>query len=292
MSIRRILSWTSRCSRVLPGPDRPFSRLPSSEPGDGRCSGHTLLRFLAPTAHEVTGSDLRRAYLARLCSAFRLSRPLDALLPPKPCRFCFAPAALMGFALQRVSLPNCRDASRHPLPLLTLLSTLTPKRGGPSLIRSRVAAWCPLPLRGVGSAPRARAQAVSGASSGGSARFGSPYSGRRGLAVDGSRSSHGFHPSRGFPLPASTRPMPRLPSCAFSSACRNKLAPALQGLESSEVGLSLSRLPPLMGSLSSSRVLLTEASRPGVGRDVDLPRRDGLLLLIGGGLHSFPMVPI
>jgi hypothetical protein len=42
----------------------------------------TLLGFLAPTAHEVTGSDLHRVCLTRLCSAFRLSRPLDALLPP------------------------------------------------------------------------------------------------------------------------------------------------------------------------------------------------------------------
>ena len=93
-----------------------------------RYSGHTLLRFLAPTAHEVTGSDLRRACLARLCSASRLSQPPDALLPPKPCRFCFAPVALMGFALQRFSLPNCRDASRPPLPLLTFLSTVAPRR--------------------------------------------------------------------------------------------------------------------------------------------------------------------
>jgi len=93
-----------------------------------RCCGPTLLGFLAPTAHQVSGSDLRRVYLARLCSAFGLSQPLDALLPPRPCRFCFTPAALLGFALQRVSLPNCRDASRHPLPLLALLSTGAPKR--------------------------------------------------------------------------------------------------------------------------------------------------------------------
>lgn len=29
----------------------------------------------------------------------------------------------MGFALQRFSLPNCRDASQPPVPLLTFLST-------------------------------------------------------------------------------------------------------------------------------------------------------------------------
>jgi hypothetical protein len=36
----------------------------------------------------------------------------------------------MGFALQRFSLPNCRDASQHPMPLLTFLSTL--RRGASS----------------------------------------------------------------------------------------------------------------------------------------------------------------
>jgi hypothetical protein len=62
----------------------------------------------APSAHEVAGSDLRRVCLTRLRGAFRLSQPLDASFPPVPCRSCFIPAALMGFALQRVSLPNRR----------------------------------------------------------------------------------------------------------------------------------------------------------------------------------------
>jgi hypothetical protein len=34
----------------------------------------------------------------------------------------------MGFALQRFPLPNCRDAFQHPLPLVTLLSTVAPRR--------------------------------------------------------------------------------------------------------------------------------------------------------------------
>jgi hypothetical protein len=32
--------------------------------------------------------------------------PLDGLLPPSPCRFCFTPAALMGFTLRSFPLPK------------------------------------------------------------------------------------------------------------------------------------------------------------------------------------------
>jgi hypothetical protein len=70
--------------------------------------GHHSPGVSAPSTHEVTGSDLRRVCLARLRCVFRLSQPLDASFPPRPCRFCFIPAALLGFALQRVSLPNRR----------------------------------------------------------------------------------------------------------------------------------------------------------------------------------------
>jgi hypothetical protein len=75
-----------------------------------------LLGFLAPTAHQVADSDLRRAYLTRLCSAYTLSQRPGALLRPRPFRFCFTPVALMGFALQRLPLPTCRSVSRRPRP--------------------------------------------------------------------------------------------------------------------------------------------------------------------------------
>jgi hypothetical protein len=75
---------------------------------------------------------------ARLCCVFGLSQPLDALFRPRPCRSCFVPAALLGFPLQRFLPPRRRDPSRHPLPLLALLSTAA--RGGrPSPVRVRVA---------------------------------------------------------------------------------------------------------------------------------------------------------
>jgi hypothetical protein len=82
-----------------------------------------LLGFIAPTAHEVVGSDLHRACLARLCCVSRLPRPPDALFPPSPCRSCFVPAALVGFALQRVSLPIAGEPLGAPCPSWRLLST-------------------------------------------------------------------------------------------------------------------------------------------------------------------------
>jgi hypothetical protein len=62
--------------------------------------------FAAPTAYKKTGSDQHRAYLTRLCNAFGLSQPLDALLLPNPFRLCFTPVTLMGFALQRLVPPG------------------------------------------------------------------------------------------------------------------------------------------------------------------------------------------
>jgi hypothetical protein len=65
-----------------------------------------LLRFLAPLTLEATGSDQHRACLTRLCSAYRLSQPLDALLLPKPVRLCFAPVTPLGFLPSEVFPPT------------------------------------------------------------------------------------------------------------------------------------------------------------------------------------------
>jgi hypothetical protein len=66
------------------GPDRTASPL-TARSHARIAAGPTLSGFLAPTAHEATGSDLRRVCLARLRCAFRLSQPLDAFFLPKPC---------------------------------------------------------------------------------------------------------------------------------------------------------------------------------------------------------------
>jgi hypothetical protein len=62
--------------------------------------------FCGPSTHTETGSDLHRNYLNRLCCAFRLSQPLDALFRPRPLRPCFMPVTPLGFDLQRFSLPG------------------------------------------------------------------------------------------------------------------------------------------------------------------------------------------
>jgi len=77
--------------------------------GTHRLLERTLAAFLGvvcPTTHTEAGSDLHRVCLARLCSAYRFSQPLDALLRPQPLRPCFMPVAPMGFRFQRLSPPG------------------------------------------------------------------------------------------------------------------------------------------------------------------------------------------
>jgi len=69
------------------------------------CIAVPLMRFRAPSAHRATGSDLHRGCLARLCCAFRLSQPPDALFLPRPFQLCFTLVAPLGFALQRFVPP-------------------------------------------------------------------------------------------------------------------------------------------------------------------------------------------
>jgi hypothetical protein len=64
------------------------------------------LGVLRPTTLTEAGSDLHRVCLTRLCSAFRFSQPLDALLRPRPFRPCFMPVAPLSFCFQRFSLPG------------------------------------------------------------------------------------------------------------------------------------------------------------------------------------------
>jgi hypothetical protein len=63
-----------------------------------------------PTTLEEMGSDLHRAYLTRLCSAFRLFQPPDALLHPQPVPPYFVRATPLGFCFQRFSLPGSQDS--------------------------------------------------------------------------------------------------------------------------------------------------------------------------------------
>jgi hypothetical protein len=83
--------------------------------------------FLGFIPYDVSdaGSDRHRAYLTRLCCVFRLSQPLDALIPPASPRLCFMPYPSLGFCSQRFPPSSCRHGFRRALPLLSLA---TPKR--------------------------------------------------------------------------------------------------------------------------------------------------------------------
>lgn len=57
-----------------------------------------------PTAPEDSKVRFTRALPARHVPPSGFGYPLDGLLPSKPCRFSFAPAALLGFALRSLLL--------------------------------------------------------------------------------------------------------------------------------------------------------------------------------------------
>jgi len=81
-----------------------------------------LLEFRSPSAYAGNGKRLDRGCLPRLCSVFRLSQPLDALLLPNPSRLCFTPETLLGFLLQRFPLRTGRARLSAPLSLVAFLA--------------------------------------------------------------------------------------------------------------------------------------------------------------------------
>jgi len=98
--------------------------------GSARGSRRAITRMVAafhgvwcPTTLSEAGSDLHRACLTRLCCAFRLSQPLDALFRLQPVRPCFMPVTPLGFHLQRVPLPGSGHASRRGLPFMPFRTT-------------------------------------------------------------------------------------------------------------------------------------------------------------------------
>jgi hypothetical protein len=96
-----------------------------------------------PSSALVSGSDLHRVYLSRLCSTLRLSQPLSALLRPAPSRPCFMPAALMGFVPSEVS------PRRNPLRLSTPAPLLTLPPGSSIASHGKPLSAIPFPLGGL-----------------------------------------------------------------------------------------------------------------------------------------------
>jgi hypothetical protein len=71
---------------------------------------------------------------ARYVPSSGFGYPRDGLLPQVPCRFCFTPAALMGFTLRRFPLPQGSTAfqpGRTCLPLVQRYSCRTKRQIGP-----------------------------------------------------------------------------------------------------------------------------------------------------------------
>jgi hypothetical protein len=81
-------------------------------------SSHGLL---VPTAHQGSKVHLPRVLPARYVPPSGFGYPLDGFLPSVPCRFFFAPAALMGFTLRSVPLSKGIQGvttRMHPLAVL------------------------------------------------------------------------------------------------------------------------------------------------------------------------------
>jgi hypothetical protein len=143
----------------------------------------------------------------QLCSAFRFSQPLDALLRSQPLRPCFIPVTPLGFRFRRVPLPGSRRRLSAS-PVLHAVSETTRKVGQDVSLVVR--------LRGF-EHPE------------------SPFTAGRCYPVVAGRSSHSGLPLRGFSPVALTLCLPEgLLSWAFLYAAESLLPGFRQHMCSSE----------------------------------------------------------
>lgn len=92
---------TQRNPLVELGLPQSFTQSDLAGPPQRISSSHGLC---FPTAPQESKVRFTRALPARHVPPSGFGYPLDGLLPSKPCRFCFAPAALLGFALRSLLL--------------------------------------------------------------------------------------------------------------------------------------------------------------------------------------------
>jgi len=96
--LRRPITSSRRASpsfRVFPSNTYPTAATVESSHG-----------LSLPAALQASEVHFSQASPTRYVPSSGFGYPLDGLLPRKPCRFCFAPAALLGFALRRFPLPK------------------------------------------------------------------------------------------------------------------------------------------------------------------------------------------
>jgi len=113
----------SPSSRVLPGRTWPAGR-------SRRPLSWTLLPF---SAQGIEGPRFA-GFACPLRSAFRVWSPSWRFAPLDPCRFCFAPAALLGFTLRSFPLPEGIrpfPVGRTHLPFLPQVYLLPKQKVGP-----------------------------------------------------------------------------------------------------------------------------------------------------------------
>jgi hypothetical protein len=68
--------------------------------------GHLSWAFVPFSTRGIGGPQVAGFAWARYVAPSGFGYPLGAFLPPSPCRFCFTPAALMGFTLRSFLLPK------------------------------------------------------------------------------------------------------------------------------------------------------------------------------------------
>jgi len=184
------------------------------------------LGFPSPSALEVTGSHLRRVCLARLRCAFRLSQPPGAFFLPKPCRFFFTPAALVGFGPSEVSPPDSPGSPFGvPSPPGVFVNSPRIRRLFIACLHFRLSRVIRtarvLLLRFRRSAGQTRLQ--------GFPRNRESVRPAAGVSrAAGADPLVGFQPFRVFSPPAMTRPLPRLLPCTSACGAFPRRSPVLR----------------------------------------------------------------
>jgi len=96
-----------------------------------------------PSAHQEPQVHLTRVLPSRYVPSSGFGYPLDGFLPAVPCRFCFAPAALLGFTLRSFLLPEGIRPVSEPKNPHTVSLSVYPRRSTGRLDRPQFLGFAP-----------------------------------------------------------------------------------------------------------------------------------------------------